>query len=48
LRKLEINELPGKEEIILNYVLSPAMRAGLLEALPAYDLPLRTPRKKIQ
>jgi len=46
--KIEDDELPGKEEIILHYVLSPAVRAGLLEAFPAYDLPPRTPCKKIQ
>jgi len=47
-RKLKIDELPGKEEIILHCALSPAARAGLLEALPAYDLPLRTSCKKIR
>jgi hypothetical protein len=46
-RKLKIDELPGKEEIILHFALSPAVRASLLEALPAYDLPFRTSYKKI-
>jgi hypothetical protein len=45
---LKIDELSGKEEIILHFALSPAVRASLLEALPAYDLPLRTSYKKIR